>query len=679
MAGGLAVVLLAAGCSGAKQEAAPPLTTSTTAAPPTTAAPEATTTTAKPAPVRARPTGTHALASFASCSSLLSHVKREALRVVTPYGLPFGGGRRVMAAMGSVAGGPAANTVQADAAAADAAPGASASDYSGTNVQEAGVDEPDMWKSDGRRLVTIANNRLQVVDIAVANPRALSAFTLPPEDNPVELLLAGDRVIVFGTGYGYTARTTGRLRAAVPWVNGESSTVRVVDIADPARPKTVAAMTLEGRYVSARLVSGVVRLVMEASAGGPDLSWPQQEGDEARALAHNQAAIQRSTVADWIPSYRLERPGRKLVTAPLAPCSSVLRPKAFSGLGTVSVLTLDPADPQPTASACVLGAGRIVYASTGNVYVATEKYAAGPAGAAVDLRGDVVAPPSVSLVNTQLHQFAIAGREPAVYVASGEVDGSVLNQFSMSEHEGRLRVAATVRQTTGATENTVSVLEAQGGRLVSVGKLGGLGHAGETIQSVRFIGPRGYVVTFRQTDPLYVLDLADPRHPQATGELQVPGFSSYLHPLSASLLLGVGQGPGDQGGSGLQLSLFDVGDPAHPVRVANRVFANTYSDAQQDHHAFLWWAPTGQLVLPVRTSGAGADAMGAMVVPVDVAHPARGFGDPVDVTQAKHVSENQGYIQRAMVAGSRLLTRSPEGLLTSDLAGLAERSWLAFA
>ena len=152
------------------------------------------------------------------------------------------------------------------------------------------------------------------------------------------------------------------------------------------------------------------------------------------------AAIQDSKVEDWLPTYTVERPDEQAVTAPLAKCAEVMRTKEFSGLGMCPAPTIDPADPKPSDPACALGGGQIVYASPANLYVATTTWR--PAGGPV--------------VTTDLHQFAIEGDKPAAYVASGKVEGSVLNQFSMSEHEGRLRIATTTGHHARRTPTTPS-------------------------------------------------------------------------------------------------------------------------------------------------------------------------------------------------------------------------------
>ena len=188
-----------------------------------------------------------------------------------------------------------------------------------------------------------------------------------------------------------------------------------------------------------------------------------------------------------------------------------------------------------------------VYASPSSLYVATQRY---------DTQAEY----------TSIHRFDISDPDRTGYAASGAVPGSLLNQFSLSEDKGVLRTATTVGLG-AAAESKVTTLSERGGRLVQRGQVGGLG-PGERIFAVRFLGDVGYVVTFRQTDPLYTVDLADPDRPRVRGELKIPGYSAYLHPVGDDLLLGVGQEATDDGRvQGLQLSLFDVSDLARPVRL----------------------------------------------------------------------------------------------------------------
>ncbi len=202
---------------------------------------------------------------------------------------------------------------------------------------------------------------------------------------------------------------------------------------------------------------------------------------------------------------------------------------------------------------------------------------------------------------TLIHQFSLDDGTGAAYVASGEVEGRLLNQFAMSEYNGDLRVATTTDNWGNfgdQSESTVYVLRPSGADLEQISSISGLGK-GEQIYSVRFIDDVGYVVTFRQVDPLYVLDLSDPANPVLDGELKIPGYSAYLHPVGDGLLLGVGQDATDEGRTtGTQLSLFDVSDPANPQRISTLPIGGQ-SEVEWDHKAFLFWEPDGTIVLPV--------------------------------------------------------------------------------
>ena len=246
-----------------------------------------------------------------------------------------------------------------------------------------------------------------------------------------------------------------------------------------------------------------------------------------------------------------------------------------------------------------------MYGSAGSIYTATTAYDDLVAFAT----GRSVAPGS----RTDIHRFALDG-EPR-YVASGRVDGYVDTQFGMSEHEGHLRVASTTFG--GRSESRVTVLAEKDGELVVTGTVIGLG-VDEQIRGVRFVGDIGYVVTFRQTDPLFVIDLRDPKAPRLAGELKIPGFSAYLHPIGDGFLLGAGHDGTESGQlTGAALSLFDVRDPAAPKRIALHRFGDGAGSpaSDGDHHAFLWWDETDTAYLPVGAHRPAVEARG---------HPGRG-------------------------------------------------------
>jgi uncharacterized secreted protein with C-terminal beta-propeller domain len=203
----------------------------------------------------------------------------------------------------------------------------------------------------------------------------------------------------------------------------------------------------------------------------------------------------------------------------------------------------------------------------------------------------------------------------------------------------------------------VTALQPRSGRLEKIGQVGGLGE-GERIYAVRFIEDRGYVVTFRQIDPLFTLDLADPTHPRVRGELKIAGYSAYLHPIGAHQLLGVGQDATPAGRqAGTQLSLFDVADPAAPKLLSKvKLGEFTSSEAEYDHHAFLWWDPLRLAVIPVSGEDGTTEASAFKV-------------DAGKITPAGSSHEN-GFVLRTLIVGGRLLTLSEDSLSVYDPATL---------
>jgi hypothetical protein len=298
----------------------------------------------------------------------------------------------------------------------------------------------------------------------------------------------------------------------------------------------------------------------------------------------------------------------------------VSHPSRPAGLGVLSVLTFD-VDSAPDAapqSIAIAADGDQVYASTDRLYVATT---AGGWTRMTLLRGDLAMRPASNDV-TQFHAFDISGPGTR-YLASGDVAGWVLGRWAMSENDGRLRVATTRgerwAQSPGGVPNSdsaVSVLEERGDRLEVVGSVAGLGK-GEQVRAVRWFGDVAVVVTFRQTDPLYTVDLRDPSQPQVVGELKIPGYSAYLHPIGDGLVLGVGQDATEEGRTlGTQVATFDLSDLAAPHRVDVLVEKDSGSNVEWDSRQFAYlpdqrvaimplWTRSGSAIWFVRVDGSG--------------------------------------------------------------------------
>jgi hypothetical protein len=216
---------------------------------------------------------------------------------------------------------------------------------------------------------------------------------------------------------------------------------------------------------------------------------------------------------------------------------------------------------------------------------------------------DTNSSPREQQVYTRIHAFDVTGRKDSPYVASGSVPGFLFGRWALSEYKGDLRVATTTGQPwaqQGGTpsQSSVIVLDEHGGQLRKVGSVSGLGQ-GEQIRAVRWLDDLAAIVTFRQTDPLYLLDLADPAHPAVRGQLKVNGYSAYLHPVGDDHLLGVGQSADDSGRvTGLQVSDFDLRNLAKPTRSSNLDYGQGYTDVENDSRAFTYLPGRRLAVLP---------------------------------------------------------------------------------
>ena len=620
-----------------------------------------------------------ALVRFDSCDRFLGHVRTRALQVVGPWGL---GAARPVADVAL----PARSGREAPAPAAGAPAPREGVDYSGTNLQEAGVDEPDIVKTDGRTVFALSGGTVRAVDVTGAAPRGLGPGFTPDSMSPSGLVLSGNRLVVIGDGAvpysGPGPIVVGGDRAAASPIAPTfvSTTVLVeLDVSDPARLRVVSRMTVDGRLVSARRADGTLRVVLSTSPDRIPLTLPatgSAAAERAAALA-NRRAVRRARAAAWLPRLKVRDAATGTVSRrPAVRCGSVSRPSRFAGMGMLTVLTLDvPGDLRVLDSDAVMSDGELVYASPEAMYVATPRWA-DPSTA-----DDAVPPRGATLI----HKLDTSDPARTTYVGSGAVRGYLLNQFSMSEHKGNLRVASTEEPDWWSapegdarpSESVVTVLGQRDGRLARLGLVDGIGK-GERIYAVRFLGDRGYVVTFRQTDPLFTLDLSDPARPRVSGELKIPGFSSYLHPVDDTLLIGIGQDATDQGRTlGTQVSLFDVSDPAAPRRIAQRALDTDWSEAESDHHAVLYWPATRLLVLPVQDWSELRSSTFLGAVGLNVARDT-GITPIARVRHPDGGAESGSPVRRSLVVGSALYTVSETGIMASELTTLAPRGWLAF-
>ncbi|WP_394829618.1 beta-propeller domain-containing protein [Pendulispora albinea] len=505
--------------------------------------------------------------------------------------------------------GPAPNSTPAKGAASKSeAPKAGSA--SGTNNQVAGVDEADIVKTDGRYVYFAMNGALRIAE--ALDPRMLSVTQLPGTVR--DLFVEGDRAVVYTSSsatrapctYGYDCEVGG---------DGSATTVHVYDVSNRASPKRMRQIELSGSFIAARRIGNAVHTVVADGehAGLGYAVWPSGlsscgtpaatvRAAFAKLKAENERVIRASSPG--FPSLR-EKGIERLAS------SAVMRTGIHDGTAFTTVVSFDLRDDNTPATTAILQSRPgAVFASDKALYMSVthRKRGAGHGWYSFYASTDEV---------SDIHELRI-GADPrdTKYVGSGVVPGHILNQFAMDEWSGYLRVATTSgRVPDPKVSSTVSILaKGQGGNLTRVGAVGQIA-PGEDIRAVRFDQDRGYVVTFKKTDPLFVLDLYPPAQPSILGELEIPGFSTYMHRIDPDHLLSIGFDANDHGDfayfDGVILQLFDVKNPTEPKLVHKEKIGSRGSSSQAatDHLAFNYFADKGLLAVPMTICEGGGDGI----------------------------------------------------------------------
>jgi hypothetical protein len=504
---------------------------------------------------------------------------------------------------------------------------------SGTNNQIVGVDEADIVKTDGRYVYVAANGALRIIE--ALDPRIVSVTKVPGAAR--ELFVEGDRAVVYASSGSAAKRCTYGYDCAFGG-DGSSTKILVFDIANRAEPKLVRQIDLSGSLIAARRIGAAVHTVVaDGDAPGPGYpTWPKDfetcgtaesivRAKFAKLAADNERLLRAKT--DF-PTMR-----DRGVDQPL--CTNLLRTAIRDGQAFTTVVSfgLDD-DKTPATTASIQSRPGAVFASGDALYLSVVHQRKGPTSGNRRWYSSYASVDEAS----EIHKFRIgATPRETRYVGSGVVPGHVLNQFAMDEWYGYLRVATTRgRVPDPKVESAVSILaEGADGNLARVGAIEKIA-PGEDIRAVRFDDDRGYVVTFKKTDPLFVLDLYQPSHPAILGELKIPGFSTYLHRIDPEHLLSIGFDANDHGDfayfDGVILQLFDVKNPTEPKLVHKEKIGTrgSSSEAATDHLAFNYFADRGLLAVPMTICEGGADGRngndlafsGLLVYDVDIV---RGF------------------------------------------------------
>lgn len=539
-----------------------------------------------------------------------------------------------------------------------------ASEYSTTNTQEKGVDEADFMKNDAEFIYVLTADgndgdgkpigSLQILDAWPAEQtRRIARF--PIEGSPTAMYVSGDRAVVYsGLGalnpggyddygpmyyygnvntfpggglctYGYDCEFTG---------DGQRLKITVLELSkDRTQATLLREIEFSGSYLNSRRIDGIVHSVVvfpEMTLPGVSY-WPAELEEyrwwcggelpftDAQIVAMfeelkvaNRAIIEAADIGDFLPSIEDTRyvGGEPIVESGLlGDCDGFYLSQAGDGSAFLSLVSFDLGKQGPIGVSTIVGKPGAVYATPGSFYVAERHYQWEMQG-----RGWYFAEGEEATEATTVHKFRINdGEAESVYVGSGAAKGRVLNQFSMDEHEGHLRIATTMGHVPDPdVYSTVSVLKEQDGELVVVGLVDRIAPT-EDIRSARFDGEKGFLVTFKKTDPLFTLDLSDPVAPRIVGELKIPGYSTYMHLLDETHILSIGFDADDHGDfayfDGLLLQIFDVADLATPLLTRRQVIGTrgSTSDAATNHLAFNYFASRKVLGVPIVVCEGGDD------------------------------------------------------------------------
>jgi len=466
-----------------------------------------------------------------------------------------------------------------------------------TNTQEVGVDEADIVETDGHYVYTFSNGKLVIVDVSDPEDPQLVSYTAF-DDRYEEMYLQGDRITLIQRGGG----------------RNNPAIVTVLDIADRAQPIITERTEIAGRIIDSRAVGDRVFVAVSGLDLPPlesTLTQPAGEGDyygyrTTETLDEYVARVRDTLLETALPTFQtFDAAGELIASGLVTDSTQIHKPIDATDNALLSLATFDVGDGNagPDSATGIFASQASEVYMSGNSFYVLQNDAGG----------------------TTIFKFSIDDDGEASLAATGKVAGTLLNQFSVDEHEGRLRIVVTenradetgrarrpnriLRQERGI--NNILVLEQDGAELNVVGRIDNLAPT-ETIKSVRFLGDQAYVVTARVIqrqviDPLFVIDLSDPTDPQVTGALTIPGYSDYLHPVGEDYVIGIGRDSDEITGwiGPLQISLFFTGGEGDPTVVDQFTMVGAeqqFSEAWNDHRAVAYFAEEQVLTIPISWS-----------------------------------------------------------------------------
>ena len=456
-------------------------------------------------------------------------------------------------------------------------------DYSDTNIQVDGVDEPDVVKTDGTYLYIVSNGKLFIIKAyPPEDAKVLSEITLKDDVYISNIFINKDCLIVFGTSTRYPIEYEQKSEYCYWWDSVSTTIVNIYDVSDRENPELVKDIEFDGRYFDSRMIDNWVYIIATESTG-----------NIYRILDGNETIN--------IPEITIDGDTKKI------PADHIYYANTSDVMNTMTyVITIDVDEGEVNQKSFILGSSQDMYVSKDNIFLTYTHNQYRRIQPLIDLSYET------NEEHTIIHKISIDAGDVA-HIAQGNVPGRILNQFSMDEHNGFFRVATTIGHVWShetKSSNNVYILDENLERVSEIENIA----PGERIYSARFMGDKAYLVTFKKVDPFFTLDLSDPHNPKILGKLKIPGYSDYLHPYDENHIIGIGKdtvealdelkesrGLDFTWYQGIKIALFDVSDFKNPKELAKIVIGDrgTNSPALRDHKAFLFDREKELLVIPV--------------------------------------------------------------------------------
>ncbi len=510
--------------------------------------------------------------------------------------------------------------------------------YSETNTQVKGVDEADIVKTDGKNIYYVVKE-YNGYGIAIINVNTNEKVNKIEYDNneiyPSEIFLYKDKLIVIGNRYQNnktvieeTETTSKRYLELtdVAYIGNSMTTIVVYDVSDVLNIKEIRKVEIEGNYISSRMIEENIYVI--SSKDLYQYYYGSLREDELQSRYLDTAISDDLICKDYKDIYYF----------PESEESNYLNIASFN------VNNLEDANVKT-----FLGAGSDVYCSENNLYITKTNWN-------YKMIED-------STAETSIYKISLNGTK-LVLEAETKIPGMIINQFSLDEYNGNLRIAVT-KYNNNSSEDTSNNLYILDSKLSVIGSIENMAE-GEEIYSVRFMGNKGYIVTFKQVDPLFVIDLSNPINPSVVGDLKIPGYSSYLHPYDENHIIGIGYNTtetsyGSTVNDGVKLSMFDVSDPTNPIEMFNTVIGDkhTNTSATYDHKAVMFSKEKNIIAIPIVQYNRKYESK-AVIYNIDFENGFNQLGEiEEDITYRR--------IERIIYVGSNYYTFSNKWVNVSDM------------